>query len=327
MTDDWERKGLLQPFLDDYQKRWEERQKPSVPVWPSPLPVEDFMDSYIGRQAVRFVDDYNRDEPFALFVGFGGPHEPWDAPGEYATMYDPVDAPPWIGADEPGEWVSGAAAEWQRHARPATMTEDDIRRLRANYYGKISLIDHWFGQIMAACERKGVADDLLVVFWSDHGEMAGDHQLLYKSRFYESALRVPLIIRWPGHIGAGHSTPALAQTVDLMPTILEAIGCEAPSRCMGRSLWPALGDPSASVHDAVFSEVNSGGHRISMVRTARHKYAVFESGEGYMLHDLKADPDERVNLVGHSDHRAIEAELRDRLLRFLCDTQYVMRMD
>ena len=180
---------------------------------------------------------------------------------------------------------------------------------------------------MAACERKGVAEDLLVVFWSDHGEMAGDHDLLHKSRFFESALRVPFIVRWPGHIEAAQTSDALVGTVDILPTILDAIGAEAPERRMGRSLWPVLGDPSARVRECAFSEVIRGRRRILMARTERHKYAAFEDGTGYMLYDLADDPDERRNLIGHPDAKAVEAEMRDRLLRFLCETQYVMRTE
>lgn len=328
LTDYWRDKGMLEAFRDDYAARREHRRDlgGGKDVWASPLPAADHMDSYVGRAACDYIGRYGGESPFALFVGFGGPHEPWDAPGEYALMFDPADAPPPIAPAEPGDWVPEAAAEWQRHGRVETMTELDVRRLRANYYGKIALIDHWVGEVLAACERARVLDDLLVVFWSDHGEMAGDHQLLYKSRFFESALRIPLIVRWPGHAAEGRTTDTLAQTVDILPTVLEAAGLDVPERCPGVSLWLAASDPSIRVRDAAFSEVSSGGRRILMACTERHKYAVFDDGEGSLLYDLAEDPHEQRNLIGHPDAAAAEAEMRDRLLRFLCETQYVMRM-
>lgn len=320
MTDLWQEKGYLKAFRDDYERR---RRHPGIAVWPSPLPVELFLDSYVGAQAVRFLDGYSRSEPFALFVGFGGPHEPWDAPGEYATMYDPAATPPHIEPAEPGPWVPEAAAAWQRAGRVAGMAEHDVRRLRANYYGKISLVDCWFGEILAACERKGLLDDTLVVHWSDHGEMAGDHGRLHKSVFYESALRIPFTLRWPGRVPAGQTSDALVETVDLMPTILEAAGVEAPASCLGKTLWPILRDPAARVRDAAFSEVCHRGRRCTMVRSERHKYAVHEDGVGYMLYDLAKDPAERNNLLGHPDARGVESALRERLLRFLAEAQFV----
>ena len=322
MTDHWRELGLLDKFREDYAKR--RKHKEGVPVWPSPLPAEEFLDGYIGREAVRFIDDYSRDEPFALFVGFGGPHEPWDAPGEYAEMYDPARTPPPIGPGEAGDWVPGHAVEWQKGQG---LDPGDVRRLRANYYGKIALIDKWFGEILAAVQRKGLAEDLMIVFWSDHGEMAGDHDFLFKSRFLESALRVPLIVSWKGCVEGGREAAALAENVDIAPTILEAVGLEKPTRCLGRSLWPALRDPGAKVRDAAFSEVERAKRRNTMVRTERWKYAVHDDAEGYMLYDLAEDPDELNNLIGHPDFRQVEAEMRDRLLRFECEAQFVMRTD
>ncbi|MGD2174069.1 MAG: sulfatase-like hydrolase/transferase [Candidatus Brocadiaceae bacterium] len=314
MTDRWHEKGLLKAFREDYEKRWGNR---ATAVWPSPLPVDDFMDSYIGREGVRFVEQYEGDRPFCLFVGFGGPHEPWDAPGEYATMYDPSEVPSPMDYEpaEPGPWVPRRAARWQRKHRVEELTEDAVRRLRANYYGKISLIDTWVGRILEACERKGTAEDTLVVFWSDHGEMAGDHRLLFKSRFYEAALRVPLMIRWPGKVPPGTRPGALAETVDIMPTILEAVGADAPEGCAGSSLWPALRDPDARIREAVLSEVRKHGRHNSMVRTRRYKYAEDEKGRGYMLHDLERDPHECNNLIGDPDHADVEEEMRELLRR------------
>ncbi|GAG23089.1 unnamed protein product, partial [marine sediment metagenome] len=221
-----------------------------------------------------------------------------------------------------GGWVPAHAVKWMQGLG---LDPGDVRRLRASYYGKIALIDRWFGEILAACERKGFADDLMIVFWSDHGEMAGDHDLLFKSRFFESALRVPLVVRWPGHVEAGRTAGTLAETVDIAPTVLEAVGIEKPTRCLGRSLWPALRDPDVKVRDAAFSEVERAKRRSTMVRTERWKYAVHEDGEGYMLYDLAEDPEERNNLIGNPEFKSVEAEMRDLLLRFECEAQYVMR--
>ena len=133
MPDHWRALGLLDRFREDYENRRQAKNALGAPVVrPSPLPVEEFMDSYIGRQAVRYIDVYDRPEPFALFVGFGGPHEPWDAPGEYAEMFAPDETSSPIEPAEPGEWVPEAAAEWQRHRWGEGLTREVISRIRAN---------------------------------------------------------------------------------------------------------------------------------------------------------------------------------------------------
>lgn len=316
MTDHWRELGLLDAFREDYGRR---REVGARAVWPSPLPVEESMDSYIGRKAVEFIETYDGDQPVCLFVGFGGPHNPWDAPGEYATMYDPADCPPPIPPEDPGEWVPPRAAERMRRGRVTELTEADFRALRANYYGKITLIDQWFGEILSAFEQKGWLDDALIVFWSDHGEMAGDHGRLHKSVFYASSLNVPLIVRWPGHIQGGRTSDALTENIDVYPTLLEAVGAEPSTRCFGRSLWPVLSDPSVSHRDAVFSEIGKD-ERFTMIRTDRYKYALDNTGEGYLLYNMVEDPQEQRNLIGHPGMEEVEEKLRDRILRFLLQT-------
>ncbi len=313
MTDEWEALGLYQAYKDDYARRIEMGRHRAV--WPSPLPVEEFADSYVGRRAVEHIEGLDGAPPFCLFVGFGGPHEPWDAPGEYASMYDPAGAPRPVDFEpaQPGPWVPEAAAEWQRRGRHEDLTLEDALRLRANYYGKISLVDEWFGRIIAALERRGLWDELMVVYWSDHGDLTGDHRRVYKSRFYEGALRVPLAVRWPGHAAAGSTCEALATTVDIMPTVLEAAGVEPPEDGDGLSLLPQLCDPGAPLRECALSEVQAGKHRNSMVCTERWKYAAHEDGAGYMLHDLREDPDEGNNLIGHPDCADVEAQMRGRL--------------
>jgi len=315
MTDEWEEKGLYEAYKEDYARRREFGRHRAV--WPSPLPVEDFADSYVGRRAVEYIEGYDAGSPFCLFVGFGGPHEPWDAPGEYATMYDPEAAPPPVDFEsaEPGPWVPEPAAEWQRKGRHDDLTPQDVARLRANYYGKISLIDDWFGRIFEACERRGFWDELIVVFWSDHGDLTGDHRRVYKSRFYEGALRVPLIVRAPGRATAGRTCDALATTVDIMPTVLEAASLPVPDGCDGLSLWPQLRDPTAPLREAALSEVQADGHHNAMVCTERWKYAAHEDGTPYMLYDLASDPMELSNLIGHPEYRGIQEELCARLQR------------
>ena len=105
----------------------------------------------------------------------------------------------------------------------------------------IELIDHNVGRMLDALERTGQADNTLVIFTSDHGEMLGDHGLLLKGcRFYEGLVHVPLILRWPGQIAAGTTTDALVELTDLAPTLLDAAGMAVPRHMAGRSLLPLL---------------------------------------------------------------------------------------
>ena len=175
---------------------------------------------------------------------------------------------------------------------------------------------------MEALSRRGWLEEALIVLWSDHGELAGDHGRFYKSVFYESSVRVPLIVRWPGELPGGVVRPHLAQTVDVFDTLLEATGCEPSRRSFGRSLLPAGRDAHAPLREAAFSEIAFGPvGRTTMVRTDGYKYAVNESAQPLMLFDLTDDPLEQTNLAGDSRYASLRSDLDRRIYEWLLATQ------
>lgn len=325
MTDRWKELGLYDTFLADYARRNESRRGPN-PIHltdPCPLPTEEFMDSYVGRTAAEFVQNYKDNDPMCLFVGFPGPHEPWDAPDEYATMYDPKSTPDPIPiSSKLGELPEeiGGKSDFQEIAGLDT---DTIQRIRANYYGKISCIDHWVGEILKAYEARGWLDDLNIIFWSDHGEMAGDHGRLYKGTFHETSVRVPMIARSPGRIPAGGKSNALVETVDIAATALDMAGLEPSRRILGTSLISVADDPCSLERDGQISSITSPIQN-TMLRTRTHKYVVDETGMGYMLYDLEKDPDEQNNLIADPTTSDLQKDLRERLLNRLLASQDCM---
>lgn len=321
MTDYWESKGIYQAFIDDYRNV---RKGSPFCVDPSPHSEEDYQDSYIGRTAVEYIDGYEDDRPLCLFVGLGGPHEPFDAPGKYATMYDPAAAPAFIP-------VSGRLAGQPAFIRESgyfdphkDFTPDKVPPVQASYFGRVALLDDWFGRIIGACGHRGWLDDLVIVHWSDHGEMLGDHGKLNKSVFLESALRVPLSIRWPGRIGPGMVSDAPAEIIDVFPTLLEGLGLAPSARALGRSLLACANDPGAPLRDFQLSEINRPHGRRIMISSRKYKYAVDDQSRGFMLFDLENDPGEQDNLAGQPGAAALEAELREALLKRLVEAQYSM---
>ena len=240
-------------------------------------------------------------------------------------MYDPEATQPPL--PKPGTaGLPDYAREIMDHLEPGKRLDelraDHIKAIRANYYGKISLVDHWCGEIFEAYRRRGWYDDLLIVFLSDHGEMLGDHARLFKNTFHEQGIRVPLILRWPGTKPAGGTYDGLTELTDVMPTLLDLLGLPVPDTCVGRTLQPVLEAPDRVHRTDVLSEVAFAGRRTAMVRTECAKYALDDQGRGYMLYDLNTDPGEQNNLIARPESREMEAELRDLLLRRLLQAQY-----
>ena len=321
LTRRWQALGLLDRYREDYRRR---AQDGGAAAWPSPLPLEEFADSYVGARAEDWLRGYDRAQPVLLVVGFGGPHPPFDAPEPYASMYDPDSLPDPLPAAEPGPWLPDHARERMLAGRARAASPEVARQVArqrmANYGGKITLIDDWTGRLLAALDQRGWADHTLVIFLSDHGEMGGDHGRYHKSVFYEASVRIPLVLRWPAALPAGRRVDALVEQLDLFATVVEAAGAPPSRRAFARSLLPlAAGRPDAAPRDAVFSELK----REIMIRTHRHKYVVDARACGYQLYDLQDDPHEQRNLVGHPDAAGVERDLRERILAWLVSTQVV----
>ena len=317
MTDHWRRVGCLETFRRDYSRR--EAAGWVAATWPSPMPKGEGLDDFVGRTAVEYIACLDRDEPLLMFVGFGGPHEPWDPPADWAEMYDPAKMDPAMPPAEPPAWLPPPAAEHQKKLQraPEALTGEVVGQIRALYYAKISHIDWWIGRILEALGDRGMLDNTAVVFWSDHGEMLCDKGRLYKSVFYDQAARVPMIVRTPDRRGAGSVSAALASLVDIFPTVLELARCEPKASAFGRSLVPLLSDFSAPHHDAVFSEID----RRTMIRDDRYKMVVDCAGSVLKLYDMLEDSAEAVNLVGRKGTEGAIARLRDRMLNWYLGTQ------
>ena len=158
-----------------------------------------------------------------------------------------------------------------------------------------------------------------MIFWSDHGEMLGDHGCTGKSQFFEEAVKVPFIIRWPGQVQTGKVSKALVSQIDIFPTVCAAGGADPGEMCQGENLLPLLKGETDKVRDAIISESNRRQGQKFMLRDDRYKIEIHKSGETKLLFDLQEDPEEMQNLVGKADE--IEKMMREKLLKELLRLQ------
>jgi arylsulfatase len=315
LTELWREAGVLDEYMRDLEDRLANRPWDSRP---SPVPLELYPDVYVGRQAARYLRAQTGSKPWFCWVSFGGPHEPWDAPEPYASRYDPGAMPPPIERGEAeGDRPKGLLDK--RLARePLPFDAADVARLRANYAGNVTLIDDQIGDILRVVEERGELDRTVVAFVSDHGEMNGDFQLLYKHNFLGPAVRVPLIVRLPpgaaSDAGVGAVTDTMVELMDLGATLVELAGATQIKRSLAHSAVPVLTDPSQSHRDSALAEMR----REIMLATPEWKIAVNRAGDVYLLFDLRADPTERHNLAARPEYRETEQRLR-RMLRARVD--------
>lgn len=300
------------------------------------FPVPAHYSHWVAEETVDFLTTTrDPDKPFCFIANFFDPHHGFGAPEEFRALYDPATLPPPVTTDGELSTKPDIYTEASTKSYAGTMpgfrdfTPEQIQEIKAQYYAMVSLVDAEVGRILDTLERQGLAEDTVVIFTSDHGEMLGDHQLLLKGpMMFDCSVRVPLLVRWPGQVPAGTVRDEPVEWIDLAPTVLEATGVEGLPRAQGRSLLDlATGGDDETRKDWVLSEYrNSGspydpGVHTTMLRTPDWKIVVHHGAPATArerdgeLYDLRDDPDELRNLWDVSD----AGEVRHRLEVFLLD--------
>lgn len=296
------------------------------------LPAEDTIDAFVGRRAARWLYEWEGDRPFFLWVSFSNPHFPFDPPAPYDTMYDPDEVPGPVWRE--GEMVEKPTQRRLQQERGYDQySEAELRKLIAHYYGNVTLVDDQVGEILEVLARKGLTEETMIAFTSDHGDHLGDHRLLHKSgvTFYDISVRVPYLVRYPARFPQGVVCDALVEAIDLPATFLDVAGVAPPETMQGRSLVGLAEGAVTDWRDDAFSEIdlhinpsmhgpNDPGSRdyVAMICTREWKYVHFPNLGIGELYDLVDDPHELVNLFYNPAYTDRVAEMRLRLLnRFM----------
>ena len=316
MTARWDSLGLLEAFRKDIEER---SGKNKTLVRPSPLPLAEYYDVYVGQQAKKYLQNYKRSEPWFCWVSFAGPHEPWDTPDPYASMYRADEMPEPLA--RPPQRDRGPTGELDRRFIECPPGEiHNARELRANYAGKVTLIDDQIGQILNEIEARGELDRTIMLFTSDHGEMNGDYDLIYKSNFLNPAVRVPLVVSTPEikrSSQAGKTIDTLVEWFDAGPTLVDFAGAKINYIEFARSLAPALQDPTVEHRSFAISELAFE----VMYLDHNWKLMLNREGEAYRLFDVKQDPHEMVDLIGRKECEGLIVELKSKVRDRRAQTQ------
>lgn len=315
------------------------------------LPEDLGKPAFLAEQAGDFIRRHNQ-HPFALYVNFLEPHMPYFGPRD--NQYPPADvalpenfnAPPNAAQPLRLRLKQALLAAYGYEGNPL-LSEADWRRMIANYWGLCSLIDTHIGRILQTLENEGLLDNTLIVFTSDHGDQMGSHRLLAKSVMFAESTRIPLLVRLPGQ-RTGQLIDRRISQIDLMPTLLDALGLAVPDGLHGRSRLPWLTGrtdlPADDIHcvwsgDAALrdelSEMTApqstpwpAGAAALADRTAAARLAadcsrtvITQDGWRFTwstddlaeLYNLNADPGETTNLAAHPAQAARVANLADRI--------------
>jgi len=281
-------------------------------------PDEDQTDAKGVTEAIRLLEEH-KNKPFFIAMGFFRPHTPWIAPKKYFDLYPPerIKLPPRDAASEK------ALPDIARNIRPDDygLSQKDLQDCVRAYYAAVSFVDTQLGRLLDALERLKLADRTLIVFWSDHGFLLGEHGQWQKQLLFDPSPRTPLIVYDPAAKGNGKPCDQPVELLDIYPTVADWAGLEKPKGLEGYSLRPLLDAPtSAAWNHPAYAQVTRGkaGQRIMgySVHTERYRYTEWDGGKaGAELYDHKADPDEFHNLVADPAHKKTLSQMRTLLRR------------
>ncbi|MCS7460603.1 sulfatase-like hydrolase/transferase [Paenibacillus doosanensis] len=303
-----------------------------------PIPEKYHYNTWIAERTNAKLSDYKESgEPFFMWASFFDPHPEYLVPEPWDTMYDPdaltipeaapgehdqnpphfrktqEEHPDFSDLYETGLEIHGYRSHhYYEYGTKFRLTEYDKKKLVAVYYGMISMMDKYIGKILDKLDELGLADNTIVVFTTDHGHFYGQHGLQAKGGFhYEDLIKLPFIVRYPGHVPAGQTSDAIQSLVDLAPTFLSFCGIPVPLAMTGvdqRKVW--TGEASQARNHAIceFRHEPTTIHQKTYV-DERYKITLYYNQTYGEIFDLQEDPGELRNLWNEPEFAALKTEL------------------
>lgn len=270
--------------------------------------------AFEGHEALEALKALPVDQPFSITCSFGPPHPPFIAPKAYTDLYNlsQLSVPQSIADD-----LLNAPYTHSSQAADARFRNPEmVKQLKWVYYAMVTQVDEWVGKLLDELDRKGIANNTLVVFVSDHGEMLGDHGMVSKNKMYEGSVHIPLLMRFPKVIPAGTKVDVPVSHHDIFATILDYTRMKTPNND-GRSLRKLIDGKKDGVNYAVsvWGAINNGGP--FMIRQGDWKMIVYlqmsekKNKNVNALYNLKTDSLELNNLIGTNPQKGISSKQAD----------------
>jgi iduronate 2-sulfatase len=267
-------------------------------------------DGQLADEAAKLLGE-KRDKPLFLAVGFYRPHDPFQSPKKYFDLYDngTLELPMTPAEYKPPYPLSLGGGAFKDAFD--TFTDKERREFLHAYYAGVSFMDAQVGRLLDALDKHKLSENTIVVFLGDHGYELGARNWWNKNTLFERSCRTPLIVRVPGAEGNGKPTSALAEFIDIYPTLADICAVkDVPKQLEGMSFRKVLDDPTAKHKEAALTVIKRGAVTGRSVRTEKYRYTEWDEGKkGAELYNHMADPGEWINLAEMKERGAIRGEL------------------
>jgi uncharacterized sulfatase len=271
---------------------------------------EEHTDGKVVSETIKLLASH-KNENFFIAAGFYKPHCPWITPSKYFNMYG-------ISQMVLPEISDATKSAYPPQALASTnpwpyfgITPVQALECKLAYYAAISFVDTQIGNLLDALDSLGLADNTIIVFWSDHGYHLGEHGLWFKQSCFEESAKSPFIIAVPGLKTAGKVCRRTVELVDIYPTLAELAGLKAPDQLEGFSLARLLKNPKAEWDHPAYTQVQRGKIPGHSVRTEKWRYTEWNFGTaGSELYDEENDPKELNNLSSDPKYASVVSEMK-----------------
>ncbi|MFP4522016.1 MAG: sulfatase, partial [Fibrobacterota bacterium] len=292
------------------------------PIFRKDLEVLDGSLSFLDEKAAA-----EEDKPWAACAGFVLPHPPWKAREDILETYKGKGDLPFNHKGEKRDICDRYLQEFYGNLRH--LSEEQIKKAREVYFALITEFDEYCGRILDKLESTGLAENTIVFYFSDHGELAGEHGNWSKVSLLEPSIRVPLIVSWKGHFESGRRCSVPVSLLDLHPTFTDIAGVELPENLVirGKSLLPYIeGKADSPAGNDILVEMEGEGwnHCRACLRRGRYKL-VYNHTDGYHFYDLEKDPHEMNDLSDNAEVADIAADMKKSLSGLWDDPEHLDR--
>jgi arylsulfatase A-like enzyme len=300
--------------------------------------IPGYATDVITDLSLAFLEDRPRDRPFFLMCHHKAPHRPWQPDAKHAKQWENVQVPEPETFNDDYATRSDAAREATmridrdltpadlKQKPPAGLSGQDLKKWKyqryvRDYLACIASVDDNVGRLLDYLDKKGLAENTIVIYTSDQGFFLGDHNWYDKRFMYEESLRMPFLVRWPGKVKAGSVSDGMVLNVDFAPTLLEAAGLKAAADMQGRSFLPLLkGQTPKDWRTSMYYRYYHYPmhHKVQPhygVRTERYKLIYFNKIDQWELFDLRKDPHEQKNVVADPEYAEILKMLKAEMYR------------
>ncbi len=303
----------------------------------SAVPAEHHEESWVATRSIAALERHktaNPDKPFLLLASFVKPHTPYDPPSPYDRMYDPREVP-----EPAGGWDNESLLKDQKRDPELirrrskfgwdVLNAQAVQLSRARYAGLVSFQDEMIGRILNWLDENGLADNTIIVYTADHGDLIGDYGRFFKCSMLDGSVRIPMIWRVPGVVEKNdpYEREQLVGSQDILPTLCSLTGIDLGAEVDGMDLTSAIESNKAPGRDFYVSYNNDGGGWRTMVRTPEWKYIYTDLDGTEELYNAREKDGELTNLITNPDLETIKNELREQLIRWCKENNFNPLLD